>query len=69
MNDFHKDDHRSADLLTVGDRHISAATCCRNHGWNNQTSTGVLQTTEGVLQRKAGVLQRKAGVLQVSDHY
>jgi hypothetical protein len=55
MNDFHKDDHRSGDLLTVGDRHIPAATCCRNHGWNNQTSTGV-------------VLQRKAGVLQVSDH-
>ena len=61
MNDSHKDDHRSGDLLTVGDRHIPAAICCRNHGWNNQTTAGVLQT-------KAGVLQTKAGVLQVSDH-
>jgi hypothetical protein len=60
MNDSHKDDHRSGDLLTVGDRHIPAATCCRNHGWNNRTTVGVLQV---------GVLQTTAGVLQVSDHY
>ena len=61
MVDSRKDDHRSGDLLTDGDRHIPAATCCRNHGWNNQTSTGVPQTT-------AGVPQTTAGVLQVSDH-
>ena len=52
MVDSHKDDHRSGDLLTDGDRHIPAATCCRNHGWNNQTTVGVPQV----------------GVLQVSDH-
>jgi hypothetical protein len=52
MVDSHKDDHRSGDLLTDGDRHIPAATCCRHHGWNNQTMQGVPQV----------------GVLQVSDH-
>jgi hypothetical protein len=52
MVDSHKDDHRSGDLLTDGDRHIPAATCCRHHGWNNQTTEGVPQV----------------GVLQVSDH-
>ena len=52
MNDSRKDDHRSGDLLTDGDRHIPAATCCRNHGWNNQTTVGVPQVD----------------VLQVSDH-
>ena len=41
MVDSHKVDHRSVDLLTDGDRHIPAAICCRNHGWNNQTTVGV----------------------------
>ena len=54
MVDSRKDDHRSGDLLTDGDRHIPAATCCRNHGWNNQTTVGVLQ--------------KKVDVPQVSDH-
>jgi hypothetical protein len=48
--DSHKDDHRSGAPATVGGRHIPAAICCRNRGWNSQTVTGVLQTMAGVLQ-------------------
>jgi hypothetical protein len=54
MVDSRKGDHRSGAPSTVGDRHIPAAICCRNPGWNNQMTAGVLLT--------------KAGVLLTSDH-
>jgi hypothetical protein len=54
MVDSRKGDHRSSAPSTVGGRHIPAAICCRNPGWNNQMTAGVLLT--------------KAGVLLTSDH-
>jgi hypothetical protein len=44
--DSHKDDHRSGAPATVGGRHIPAAICYRNPGWNSQTMAGVLQTSD-----------------------